>query len=58
MELASECRRITTRYFGGYESVKVLQEHETYFVVSRFGGQTSDILPKDRVEKFPDMPST
>lgn len=42
---------ITTRYFGGYESMKIVQVHADYFVVSRFSGQATDILPKDRIEK-------
>lgn len=46
---ANEGQRITTRYWGGMESVRVLQVHDTYYVVSRFGGQVSDILPKDGV---------
>lgn len=58
MATASEGQRITTRYFGGYESVTVIQVHQSYYVVSRFGGQTSAIVPKDSVEKFPDAPCT
>lgn len=49
---ATKGQRITTRHFGGYESVKVLQVHETYYVVSRFGGQTAAVLPKDRIAKI------
>lgn len=48
---ASEGQRITTRYFGGYENVRVLQVRDTYYVVSRFSGAASDILPKDEVSK-------
>jgi hypothetical protein len=48
---ATEGQRVTTRYFGGYESVRVLQVHPTYYVVSRFGGQASDILPKGLIAK-------
>lgn len=48
----TEGSRVTTRYFGGYEAVTVRQIHESYYVVSRFGGATTDILPKDRVEKI------
>ena len=48
---ASEGQRLTTRYFGGYEAVRVLQIHPTYYVVSRFGGQASDILPKNEIAK-------
>lgn len=48
---AIEGQRVTTRHFGGYESVKILQVHDTYYVVSRFGGQASDILPKDQIAK-------
>jgi hypothetical protein len=47
----SEGQRVTTRYFGGYESVKVVQVHDTYCIVSRFGGQVTDVLPKDQVAK-------
>lgn len=44
---------VTTRYYGGYERVKVVQAHETYLVVLRFGVSTS-ILPRDQIEKhFP-----
>lgn len=51
--------RVTTRYFGGYEAVIVRQIHPTYFVVARMdgkaknldGGEATDILPKDQVEK-------
>ncbi len=52
MTQAIEGQRITTRYFSGYESVRVLQVHDTYYVVSRFGGQATDILPKDKVSKI------
>jgi hypothetical protein len=55
---ASEGQRVTTRYFGGYESVRVLQVHPTYYVVSRFGGQVSDILPKERIAKAFDAGGT
>lgn len=48
---ATEGQRVTTRYFGGYESVQVKQIHPTYYVVSRFGEQTTDILPKDQVAR-------
>lgn len=55
----TEGSRVTTRYFGGYEAVIVRQIHETYFVVARMGGaaknldggEGTDILPKDKVEK-------
>lgn len=42
---------VTTRYFGGYERVDIVQDHGNYFVVSRFSGQATDILPRDEVEK-------
>lgn len=48
--------RITTRYFGGYERVDILQIHSSYYVVSRFGGQATDILPTGQIEKV--LPST
>lgn len=48
---ATEGQRVTTRYFSGYESVRVLQSHPTYYVVARFGGQVTDILPKDKIAK-------
>lgn len=56
----TEGSRVTTRYFGGYEAVIVRQIHETYFVVARGGGtwknldggEATDILPKDQVEKI------
>lgn len=55
----TEGSRITTRYFGGYEAVIVRQIHPSYFVVVRMGGaaknldggEGTDILPKDQVEK-------
>ena len=55
----TEGSRITTRYFGGYEAVIVRQIHDGYFVVVRMGGaaknldggEGTDILPKDQVEK-------
>lgn len=49
---AAEGQRITTRYYGGYEGVKVVQVHPTYYVVSRFSGQATDILPKGHIEKL------
>lgn len=49
--MASVGDKVTTRYFGGYECVKVVQVHGDYFVVSRFGGQATDVLPKMQVEK-------
>jgi len=42
--------QVTTRYFGGYERVKIVYVEGDYFVVLRFG-QATDILPKDQVEK-------
>lgn len=48
---AKEGQRLTTRYFSGYEGVRVLQVHATYYVVSRFGGQVTDILPKNQIAK-------
>ena len=42
---------VTTRYFGGYERVKILRVHDAHFVVSRFGGAWADVLPKDQIEK-------
>jgi len=58
-EPITEGSRVTTRYFGGYEAVTVRQIHESYFVVARLGGtaknldggEATDILPKDQVEK-------
>jgi len=55
----TEGSRVTTRYFGGYEAVEVRQIHETYCVVARMGGaaknpdggEGTDILPWDRIEK-------
>lgn len=48
---AQEGQRLTTRHFGGYESVRVLQVHPTYYIVSRFSGQTTGVLPKNKVAK-------
>lgn len=43
---------VTTRYYGGYERVKVVQSHDSYLIVSRFSGAATDILPKDQIEKM------
>lgn len=42
---------ITTRHFGGYERVDVIEIHDHYYVVSRFSGQGIDLMPKNRIEK-------
>lgn len=55
-----EGSRVTTRYFGGYEAVIIRQVHDDYLVVARMGGaaknldggEATDILPKDQVEKW------
>jgi hypothetical protein len=60
IKTVTEGSRVTTRYYGGYEAVIVRQIHKGYFVVVRFGGtaknldggEGTDILPKDQVEKI------
>lgn len=42
---------VTTRYFGGYECVEIASVEDGFFVVSRFGGQGFDTMPKDQIEK-------
>ena len=49
--------RVTTRCWGGYESVKVVQVLDSYLIVLRFG-QATDLLPKNEIEKhFPTAPA-
>jgi len=42
---------VTTRYFGGYESVEVISAADKTYTVSRFGGQVVGLLPADQVCK-------